>query len=128
MHELSVCQNLMQQVGRIAAEHRAHHVSVVRLQIGPLSGVEPHLLQQAFPIACAGSIAESADLIIESAPVRVHCTQCGSDSDAQPNRLLCAGCGSWKTQLLSGDEMLLVSIEMSRPDTASSTNEDALHV
>lgn len=128
MHELSVCQSILQQVGRIAVEHRARSVSVIRLQIGPLSGVESDLLQQAFPIASVGSVAESAELIIEAAPVRVHCTLCGADSDARPNRLLCAACGTWKTRLLSGDELLLVSIEMSRPETAPSAREDTVHV
>ena len=128
MHELSVCQNLLQQVGRIAAEHGAHSVSAIRLQIGPLSGVEPDLVEQAFPIASAGSVAESAELIIETAPVRVHCTECGADSEARSNRLLCAVCGTWRTHLLSGDELLLISMELSRTEAAPIATEDALHV
>lgn len=128
MHELSVCRNLLQQVGRIAAEHGAHSVSAIRLRIGPLSGVEPELLQQAFPLASAGSVADSAELIIETARVRVHCTECGADSDARLNRLLCAVCGTWKTHLLSGDELLLVSMELSSTEAAPNATEDALHV
>ena len=49
MHELSVCQGLIRQVERIAAENDAHAVSRVVLKVGPLSGVEPDLLKQDTP-------------------------------------------------------------------------------
>lgn len=112
MHELSVCQGIISQVEQIATRHQASAVSLIKLQIGPLSGVEPQLLENAFSIAAAGSVAEQAKLHIDSLPVRVRCSQCGSESDASPNRLLCASCGDWRTLLISGDEMLLASVEL----------------
>jgi hydrogenase nickel incorporation protein HypA/HybF len=112
MHELSLCQSLMQQVEVIAREHRARAVSLVKVRIGPLSGVEPQLLVQAFPIASAATVAEGAVLVTETLPVRVRCRRCGAESEARPNRLVCGVCGHWQTQLLSGDEMLLASVEL----------------
>ncbi|MBK5930767.1 hydrogenase maturation nickel metallochaperone HypA [Halochromatium salexigens] len=116
MHELSVCLSLLDQVERIAQEHGAERVERIRLRIGPLSGVEAPLLANAYPLAAAGTLAEHAELEIEAAPVRVHCVDCGQESEASANRLLCAGCGSYHTRLTSGDEMLLASLEMSIPD------------
>ena len=46
--------------------------------------------------------------------MRVHCLQCGQDSDASVNRLLCGHCGDWRTELLSGDELMLVQVEFMR--------------
>lgn len=112
MHELSVCQSLINQVETIAAQHRTQSVSSITLRIGPLSGIEPSLLQQAFTLARAGSVAEHAALIIESLPIRVKCQRCERESDALPNRLLCAHCGDYHTRLISGDEMLLASVEL----------------
>lgn len=112
MHELSVCQGMLGQVEAIARSHHASGVRRIRVQVGPLSGVEPQLLEQAFPLARAGTVAEQAELVIESLPVRVHCETCGRDSDAAPNRLLCAACGDWHTRLVSGDELLLASVEL----------------
>ena len=114
MHELSVCIALMEQVQRIAAEHKAARVDRIVLQLGPLSGVEASLLQHAWPLASVGTLAESAQLVIESMPVKVKCTQCGATSEVQPNRLLCADCGDFRTRLLSGDEMLLANLELSQ--------------
>ncbi len=112
MHELSVCQGMIRQLVQIAAEHKAVGISKVVLRIGPLAGVEPHLLEQAFPIASAGTVAAGASLVMEPLPIRVRCRQCGAESEAEPNRLLCAACGDWHTQLISGDEMLLASVEL----------------
>ncbi len=41
MHEMSICQALMDQVERIAKEQGASRVDSIVLSIGPLSGVEP---------------------------------------------------------------------------------------
>jgi hydrogenase nickel incorporation protein HypA/HybF len=118
MHELSVCLSLLDQVQRIADEHRATRVERILLRIGPLSGVEAALLQNAYPLAAAGTIAEDAALEIEPAPVRVRCADCTAETDAAANRLLCACCGSHRTHLISGDEMLLASLELAVPDNA----------
>lgn len=112
MHELSVCQALMRQVEEVAAKHGAICVERIVLHIGPLAGVEPRLLQDAFPIACAGTVADTAVLVIEELPLRIRCDSCGAESDAQPNRLLCGACGDWHTRVISGDELLLASVEL----------------
>jgi hydrogenase nickel incorporation protein HypA/HybF len=114
MHELSVCQALVDQLEALGKEQQAIRVVKLLVGIGPLSGVEPALLDQAFPIAAAGTLAEDAELTIEHHPVRVHCLQCGQDSDASVNRLLCGYCGDWRTELLSGDELILVQVEFMR--------------
>lgn len=116
MHELSICQGLLSQVEEIARRENAISVERIRLQVGPLAGVVAELLEHAFSIARAGSIAAQAELVIDSLPVRVRCIQCGAESEARPNRLLCGECGDFRTQLLSGDELVLASIELTRPE------------
>jgi hydrogenase nickel incorporation protein HypA/HybF len=121
MHEYSVCLALLEQVEQIAQENRARRVERIVLQLGPLSGVEAPLLEHAWPLAAAGSIAVDAELVIETAPVRVRCSQCGAESEAQVNRLLCGSCGDYRTRLISGDEMLLASLELAQIETQEVT-------
>jgi hydrogenase nickel incorporation protein HypA/HybF len=109
---LSVCQGLLDQVAQIASGQSAEAVARITVRIGPLSGVEPELLRQAFPQAAAGTIAALAELVIESAPVRVRCDSCAAETEAVPNRLACGACGDWHTRLVGGDELLLVSVEL----------------
>jgi hydrogenase nickel incorporation protein HypA/HybF len=112
MHELSVCQAMMSQVETIAAREGAHSVASITLRIGPLSGVVPELLQQAFTVARAGTLAADAKLLTEVQPIRIRCLECDAESEAEPSRLLCAACGSYRTQVISGDELLLASLEL----------------
>ena len=114
MHELSICQSLMNQVESIALERNAQCVTSITVAVGALSGVEAQLLKNAYPIASAGTVAENAELIIEHLPIRVKCSQCGSETDALPNNLVCKQCGDWRTTLLSGDELMLMSVELEK--------------
>ena len=114
MHELAICQSLIDQVEDIALERKAQSVIVIVIGIGALSGVESQLLKNAYPIASAGTVAEDAELVIEHLPIKVKCTQCGSESEALPNKLICKQCGDWRTTLLSGDEMMLMSVELEK--------------
>ena len=114
MHELAICQSLMDQVESIALERNAQSVTSIVVSMGALSGVEAQLLKNAYTVASAGTIAEHADLIIEHVPVRVKCSQCDTESEVPPNKLVCKQCGDWRTTLVSGDELMLMSVELER--------------
>jgi len=104
----------MSQVETIARDNHAIRVTAITLGMGPLSGVEEQLLNNAYPVASAGTIADGAELFIRLTPVRVRCTECGRESDAKPNRLVCSHCENWRTELISGDELLLMRVEMDK--------------
>ena len=122
MHELAVCQALISQVNEIARS-RAARVHAVRIGLGPLAGIEPRLLAEAYPLAGAGTAAEGSRLAIETTPLRVRCRACGSETTALPNRLVCGACGDWRTDLIAGDEMLLLSVELDVPEPAMETRD-----
>jgi hydrogenase nickel incorporation protein HypA/HybF len=111
MHELSVCLSLLQQLQGIAAEQRAQRITRIELGVGPLSGVEPELLRNAWPIASAGTLAVDAVLSIDETGIVVHCRTCDADTPARANRLVCGKCGDFRTSLVSGDEMILKRVE-----------------
>lgn len=112
MHELSVAQALVEQLQDHARHHGAQGVGRVVVRIGPLASVVPELLAAAFPMAAAGTVAQDAALELESLPVRVRCRSCSAETEAAPNRLRCGACGDWQTTLLSGDELILASLEL----------------
>lgn len=127
MHELAICQSLMDQVNQIVYEHNAQAVELILLKIGPLSGVDPELLRQAFPLVAAGSKMEQAELVIEDQPVTVKCDTCAAVSEVPPNRLVCSNCGDYHTRLVSGDELLLASVELTQA-VSNITEQEANHV
>ena len=124
MHELAICQSLMEQVESIAQERDARSVTSIVIGMGPLAGVEVQLLKNAYPIASAGTVAQDAELVIEHLPIKVRRMQCGSESDALPNKLTCKQCGDWRTTLISGDELMLMSVELEK---AKEAGKQAVH-
>ena len=118
MHELAICQSLVSQLDEIAGDHPDKRIVIVHLQIGPLSGVVPELLQDAFPIASIGTAAENAELKFHNTNIRVHCSKCGADTDASSNNLTCSQCGNWQTELIAGDELILQQVELDSEEIA----------
>lgn len=114
MHELAVCQSLIAQVEQTMQAHQPCKVESILVKIGPLSGVEADLLLNAFSIAKMGTLAENATLQIEQQDIRVHCAVCDQNYQVKINNLSCPECGNWRTQLISGNEMLLQSIELNQ--------------
>ena len=82
------------------------------LEDGAPQRVEPELLRNAYPMAAAGTIAADAELIITVSEVRVTCNECGAESAASANRLICGECGDYRTEVTSGDELILQRLEL----------------
>ncbi len=112
MHELAVAQALVEQVEGVIRAHQAQRATLIRVRIGPLAGVVPDLLASAFPLAAAGHAMEHAALELVDAPITVRCQTCDAETEAAINRLVCGACGDWHTQIVSGDELLLESVEL----------------
>jgi hydrogenase nickel incorporation protein HypA/HybF len=122
VHELAVAQALVEQVDAVIDQHGATLASQIRVRIGPLAGVVPELLATSFPLAAAGSRMQHATLEFSHAPIQVHCQTCGAETEAAMNRLICGACGDWHTQVISGDELLLESVEL---ETTSSLTPES---
>lgn len=112
MHELSLCENLLDQVLSIAQQNKAKTIESITINIGDLSGVEPLLLENAFAILKLDTLAEHAQLIINHSPIVIECHQCGNQYNASANHLLCKGCQSDDTHLISGDELILANVSL----------------
>ena len=127
MHELAICQALLAEISAIAENRNAIAVVDIHVGVGPLSGVDPGLLADAFTIAAAGTIAESASLHLRTPQVRVRCGECEEETVASANKLVCGRCGNWRTTLVSGDELLLERVEM-KTGKAETMGEELQHV
>ena len=112
MHELSVCQALIDQVERVARDNGARRVMSIVVSVGPLSGIEAQLLEHAYPLAAAGTMAENAELVVETVPVKVRCRTCHAETEAAPNRLVCGSCRDWQVEVIAGEDMMLLRVEV----------------
>lgn len=117
MHELSLCQDLLGQLTELARVHGARSVARVNVQIGMLAGVEPLLLESAFTIARAGTVAERADFVSEVVSPEIYCAGCAAEFTVGPSSLRCPACGSEDTRLIRGDQLILARVELEVDDT-----------
>lgn len=120
MHELSLCQNLIDQLTDLANRNGAVAVARVEVLVGMLSGVEAQLLETAYTMATPGTVAERAELVLDVAPPRVACGVCGAEAEVPPNDLRCPACGSLATELIAGHELILARVELIRGEPAVS--------
>ena len=119
MHELAVAQAIV-----AAAERHAegHPIAVVRVRVGRLRQVVPEYLSFYFESASAGTLCEGASLEWERVPSRLLCSACGAEWDPAPPparsgselavRFRCPDCESADHRVISGDELVVESIDV----------------
>lgn len=112
MHELSIVTDLVALCEEnLKKQHKSKVVSLT-LKIGRLSGVEIHYLQSCFDVFKLGSVCEDAKLIINEQNIVVKCSDCGTQSELSKNEFICPKCGSDKLEVIDGEDMYLMRLEM----------------
>lgn len=114
MHEMSIAQNLLEIIRDqlFQLELDTARVKVVRMKIGEMAGVVPESLRFCFEVASEGTPAQGAQLTIEEIPIKCRCRQCESDFGVESYAFICSKCGSPDVDLLSGNELQVVELEL----------------
>lgn len=118
MHEYNMVKSLLEQVDEIRSAEGADRVTRVCVSIGPLSGVEPLLLQSAFEHLKADTSMADAELIVEPTKMIARCLACGLEFEMHDYCFRCRECGE-SVQLLQGDRFFLDSVSVAATDSAS---------
>lgn len=114
MHELAIMEDILNIALDHANRNQARKIIRVNLAIGKLSDIVPQWAQIFFDMITRDTIAENAELYVESIPIRVHCQACGNESiiDHTHQPWVCGSCGSAHISLISGREFRIQSIEV----------------
>jgi hydrogenase nickel incorporation protein HypA/HybF len=116
MHELSLAQALVDEVGRIQAREQASRVLSVTVAVGALSGVDRAALEYIFPVVAEGTGLEGAALMIEETPAAIRCDDCGRESRPDLAFFKCGECGSSRVRITGGREFLIRSVQVESED------------
>ncbi len=114
MHEYSIVQSLLDIIEENAKKHNAKVVKKVVVKIGVMSGVEPHLLKIAFDTFKENTICAQAKLEMIIQPIVAECRSCREKNIYKNEQIFfeCLQCGGIDLEILEGEDMLLLSLEM----------------
>jgi hydrogenase nickel incorporation protein HypA/HybF len=112
MHELSVCQAMIDQIENLVVQHRARYVEAVDVEIGELSGIDAGLFADAFSIMKEGTCAESAILNARPLPPWVQCIECNQRTATRAHHLVCGSCGGYRVTVVQGNELRLRNVKL----------------
>lgn len=112
MHELSIALSMIDQIAEESEKRNGAAVHAVHLRIGVLAGIDPQALCFAYEMACEGTELAGSRLEIESVPLLVRCSQCGSTHAPDPQHVLCPQCVTPAQEILKGQELEVFALEL----------------
>ncbi len=114
MHELALGQAIADAVVQHADGRPVERVLV---RIGHLRQVVPDSLQFSWELLVDGTELDGCALEIEHVPAVVACRTCGAETTLDLPVMACAGCGGLDVELRSGEEFLIVAIDVTQAVT-----------
>jgi len=115
MHELSIALNIIELAEEELARHGELRVTAVHLRLGSLAGVVKEALLCSYEVAREGTPLAGSELVIEEVPGMIYCPTCNARRPVLSSEWFsCPECGGLASEILSGKELELVSLEVTQ--------------
>jgi hydrogenase nickel incorporation protein HypA/HybF len=113
VHELSLCR----AVADVVTSHAERRdVTRVTVQVGHLRQVVPDTLVFCWKMVTDGTELAGCELAVEHVPAVGVCRSCGARNELDEPVLRCAACGGRDVVLVSGEELLVASMDLATSD------------
>jgi hydrogenase nickel incorporation protein HypA/HybF len=113
MHELSIAMSIVEMAEQESASRGNALIFAVHLKLGLLSGVVKEALLSSYEMACASTVLEGSQLVIEEVPVEVFCRTCDARRQVVSIQwMACPACGTPTSEVVQGKELEVVALEM----------------
>jgi hydrogenase nickel incorporation protein HypA/HybF len=110
MHEMSLAQGILQIVEDTLGRNGGGRVTLVRLEVGKLAGVELDALRFCFGVVCGSTAADGATLDIDEPAGAAWCLQCSRTVPLAALGEPCPECGSHQLQVTGGTQLRVKEI------------------
>jgi hydrogenase nickel incorporation protein HypA/HybF len=118
VHELGLCEGVLEAVERRAAGRR---VTRVRVRVGARHRVVAAAFDQSFALVSQGTVADGAAVDLVTVPARVGCLDCGHQAESTDALAACPSCGGLDLETEGGDELILEAIYLEEGSGGSSS-------
>lgn len=115
MHEVSIVEGILDGVRQELLSHPGARVQIVRVRIGALRLVIPETLQFCYTAATQDTPLAGSQLEVESVVACARCRQCRAEFAVEDNWFQCPHCAAFDGELLTGNELDLIGIEIGEP-------------
>ena len=112
MHEMSLCEGVLQVLQSEAEKQGFSKVKAVWLEIGDLSSVEAKAMLFSFDAVTRNSLAEGAVLNIIHIAGSAWCMQCGKNVAIKQRFDACPECDGYQLEVTGGEEMKIKELEV----------------
>lgn len=117
MHEMSLCQGILDAVVPVAQREGASAITSITLDIGEMTMVVPESMEFAFEVLSEDlPLLEGCELVMNFIKPRSVCLKCGAQFEHDRFHLRCPSCGDAATTLVAGRELDVASMEIETPD------------
>jgi hydrogenase nickel incorporation protein HypA/HybF len=112
VHEVGIAQNLLEQVEKRLTQV-AEPINALRIHVslGKLAGVSAEALKSGFEVVKKESRLPFAELEIEEVPIKLSCSHCQHQFEAERLEETCSVCGKGVLRAISGKELQVDSLE-----------------
>ncbi|MGZ4671239.1 MAG: hydrogenase maturation nickel metallochaperone HypA [Ilumatobacteraceae bacterium] len=109
MHEVSICTAIA-KIAHDAAAGRP--VQCVRVDVGHLRQVVPDTLRHSWEMVVFGTPLDGVPLEVREVPAVIACRNCQTLTRLDDPIFRCGTCGSSETDVVSGNELLVTSLDV----------------
>ena len=110
MHEASLAGGILKLVEDSARREGFQRVTVLRLEVGKLAGVELRALRFALQAIAPGTHLAGARLEFEEPEGQAWCLACSQTVPLAERGLACLHCGSYQLQPTGGTELRVIDM------------------
>jgi hydrogenase nickel incorporation protein HypA/HybF len=110
MHELSIAMSIIDLAEEEARKANASIISKIEVEVGTMAGIDPEALLFAWDAAIQGTMADRAELHINTVQAEAHCLECGKDFRVENYFVQCPNCDSYRYQITRGKELRISSL------------------
>ena len=104
MHEMALCEGIIEIIQEESRKRAFGRVNVVCLEIGALSHVAPEAMKFCFEAVAARTIAQGARLEIVETPGAAWCMACSKGVEIKQRYEPCPSCGRGEYETIRGGD------------------------
>ena len=118
MHEVSICQSIVETLAAELEEEQFQNVREVHLKIGVLSCVDPKILTHVFKYTVEEGPFQKCSLYADLVEVLAACEHCNRNFKVENYCFICPECDTPSSTIIEGNELRIYKIILEEPSYA----------